>query len=47
MSRGAFSGNDPGVLMSAAEMIAIKSKIVYTSVDRFGGPFKALQKPPF
>jgi hypothetical protein len=30
-----------------AQIIATKSKIVYTSVDRFRGLFKALSKPPF
>jgi hypothetical protein len=30
-----------------AQIIAIKCKIVYTSVDRFVGLFKALPKPTF
>jgi hypothetical protein len=36
-----------GVFVSVAQIIAIKSKIVYTSVDWFKGLFKALPKPPF
>jgi hypothetical protein len=37
----------PGVFVSVAQIIATKSKIVYTSVDRFAGLLKALPKPPF
>ena len=33
--------------MSVVQIIATKSKIVYTSVDRFDGLLKALLKPPF
>jgi 5-hydroxyisourate hydrolase len=33
--------------VSVAQIIATKSKIVYTSVDRLKGLFKALSKPPF
>jgi hypothetical protein len=37
----------PSVWMLWMQIIAIKCKIVYTSVDRFVGLFKALSKPSF
>jgi hypothetical protein len=47
MSRSPFGAVGPGVFVSVAQIIATKSKIVYTSVDRFEGLLKALPKSPF